>query len=57
MGKERWILKCMYAKKRIEAVGWEGACQWFLEVLGYRRNRSPMARSQIYPIETWRASH
>ena len=57
LAKERWILKCMYAKKRIEAVGWEGAShQWFLEVLGYRRYRSPMARiSQIYPIETWRS--
>ena len=55
--KERWILKCMYAKKRIETAGWESAChQWFLEVLGYRRNRCPMARiSQIYPIETWRS--
>ena len=56
--KERWTLKCMHAKKRIETAGWEGAChQWLLEVLGYRRNRSPMARiSQIYPIETWRST-
>ena len=54
--KKRWNLKCMHAQKRIDASGWEDAChQWFLEVLGYRRNRIPMARiSQIYSIETWR---
>ena len=42
MARERWIQKCLYAQKRLDSTGWEGAChQWFLEVLGYRRNRMP----------------
>ena len=37
-------------------MGWENAChRWFLEVLGYARNRSPMARiAQRVGIQDWR---
>ena len=52
----RWIQKCKHAENRLNSVNWEDAChQWFLEVLGYRRNRTPMARiAQLYPIKAWR---
>ncbi|MDQ8204976.1 DUF2851 family protein [Pelagicoccus sp. SDUM812003] len=41
--RERWRAKRYFAAKRIERLGWEGAChQTALEVLGYARNRVPM---------------
>ena len=55
--RKRWIQKCKHAENRLNSANWEDAChQWFLEVLGYRRNRTPMARiAQLYPIQAWRA--
>lgn len=54
--KKRWMQKCLYARKRLDSAGWEGAChQWVLEVLGYRRNRRPMAQiAQSFPAKVWR---
>jgi hypothetical protein len=54
--RERWIQKLAFARKRIDRLGWETAChQWFLEVLGYKRNRVPMARiASQYSITEWR---
>lgn len=41
----RWQQKLAYAKRRLKAEGWESACHSYaLEVLGYKRNRSPMLR-------------
>lgn len=43
--RERWRLKCGFARKRIERLGWEGACHAAaLEILGYSENRIPMLR-------------
>ncbi|MCZ6673909.1 MAG: DUF2851 family protein [Verrucomicrobia bacterium] len=40
---KRWRGKVVYARKRIEALGWEEAChQTALEILGYRYNRAVM---------------
>jgi|TARA_B110000037_G_scaffold220312_1_gene287742 hypothetical protein len=41
----RWKQKCHYAQKRLDAAGsWPEAChQAALEILGYSRNRGPMA--------------
>ena len=57
MGPKRWIQKCKHAENRLNSANWEDAChQWFLEVLGYRRNRTPMARiAQLFPVKAWRA--
>jgi hypothetical protein len=51
----RWEAKLGFAKRRLERQGWERALhQWFLEVLGYRRNRGCMARiSEEYPHTMW----
>ena len=53
--KIRWEAKCRHAKIRLENSSWESAChQWFLEVLGYPRNRIPMSRiAQLFPIQAW----
>ena len=55
--RKRWIQKCKHAENRLNSANWENAChQWFLEVLGYRRNRTPMARiAQLFPVKVWRA--
>ena len=52
----RWFQKKAYAKKRIDQVGWEQAChQWFLEVLGYPRNKQSMHEiATLYSLEDWR---
>lgn len=54
--RERWMQKLAFAKNRILRLGWEDAChQWFLEVLGYRRNRIPMTRiATQHSIAEWR---
>jgi hypothetical protein len=40
----RWRQKAAFARKRLERMEWEQACHLTaLEVLGYRRNRAPMA--------------
>ena len=41
----RWRRKLSFAQKRLTGAGWAAAChQYCLEVLGYARNRAPMAR-------------
>jgi hypothetical protein len=42
--QRRWQEKLRFAKQRFEALGWaEASHQYCLEVLGYARNRGPMA--------------
>lgn len=42
-GLLRWRQKIKFARQRVQRSGWAEAChQFFLEVLGYRRNRAPM---------------
>ena len=52
---ERWLKKLKYAEKRLKTAGWvEAGHQWLLEVLGYQRNRSPMAQIALkYPVKSW----
>lgn len=49
----RWVRKVDFAKKRLSGASWREAChQYCLEVLGYARNRAPMARLALsYTIE------
>tara|TARA_B110000438_G_scaffold247550_1_gene249746 strand:- start:691 stop:1878 length:1188 start_codon:yes stop_codon:yes gene_type:complete len=43
-GRERWEKKLAHAQKRLSGEDWSEACHQFaLEILGYRRNRAPMA--------------
>ena len=43
--QERWNLKCEFAQKRIERLGWEEACHTTaMEILGFSENRIPMLR-------------
>ena len=43
-GRERWQKKLTHAQKRLSGEDWSEACHQFaLEILGYRRNRAPMA--------------
>ncbi|MEM7791794.1 MAG: DUF2851 family protein [Verrucomicrobiota bacterium] len=53
----RWARKLKFAEKRLATDGWEASLhQLCLEVLGYGRNRGPMARLGInYPIEDFRS--
>lgn len=53
--QERWQQKLRYAKQRLQASGWNGACHGYaLEVLGYARNRAPMLRlAAKYPLARW----
>lgn len=48
----RWRQKAAFARKRLERMEWEQACHLtVLEVLGYRRNRAPMAELAMrYPL-------
>ncbi len=42
---ERWNLKCGFAEKRIDRLGWEEACHTTaMEILGFSENRIPMLR-------------
>lgn len=52
----RWLQKCHFAAKRLDAHGWAEAChQLCLEVLGYSRNRAPMAQLALkYPLPAMR---
>lgn len=49
----RWARKLDFAQKRLRGASWAEAChQYGLEVLGYARNRAPMARLALsYGIE------
>ena len=41
----RWRQKVLFAQRRIERLGWDGACHHSaLEILGYRFNRVPMLK-------------
>jgi len=53
----RWRQKLKFATKRLLSVGWDEACHQFcLEVLGYARNRAPMARLALeYPLAAFRS--
>lgn len=50
---QRWEGKVEFARKRLLGTSWREAChQYCLEVLGYARNRAPMARLALsYTIE------
>ena len=52
---QRWTQKRNFASKRIKKKGWNEAChQWFLEILGYPRNKKPMHEiAEIYPLTEW----
>jgi hypothetical protein len=54
----RWDAKSQLARRRIDCLGWEGAChQSALEVLGYRPNRAQMlAVADALPLEIWRTA-
>jgi len=67
---KRWKAKIGFAEVRLSTQPWENvAHQWFLEVLGYRRNRSPMIRiahqfpwkdwqgGEIHPLEVYKSQH
>lgn len=56
LARARWLQKVAFAKQRVEAQGWTSAChQVALEVLGYRRNRSPMVRvAEHHPLDAFR---
>lgn len=49
----RWRQKCAFARQRLTHLNWTEACHLgCLEVLGYRRNRAPMANlAARYPLE------
>lgn len=53
--RQRWELKRFFASKRIERLGWEGAChQSALEAMGFARNRVPMLRvAERYPLSAF----
>ena len=55
LAKRRWKQKCKFAKARLQKFDWQCAChQWFLEVLGYSKNRVPMTRVALeYPVDCW----
>lgn len=52
----RWRQKCRFARQRLNQYGWEEACHQFaLEVLGYSRNRAPMASIALaHPLASMR---
>ncbi len=54
----RWDQKVRHAVRRIEKLGWAGACHHAaLEVLGYRFNRAPMLRvAGALEAEGWRTA-
>lgn len=51
----RWARKVDFARKRLQGADWASACHQFcLEVLGYARNRAPMARLALnHPMEAF----
>ncbi|MFW6353635.1 MAG: DUF2851 family protein, partial [Verrucomicrobiota bacterium] len=54
----RWVQKVHFAGKRLAALGWDEACHHAcLEVLGYARNRGPMAElAARHPLAEWAAA-
>ena len=55
LAQQRWMQKGKFARARLQNTDWQAAChQWFLEVLGYRRNRAPMTKIALeYPLSCW----
>ena len=56
LAQKRWVQKKNFARKRLLSVSdpKQALHECFLEVLGYKRNRSQMARvSQLFPINEW----
>ena len=53
--QSRWNQKLLFARKRLHEGNWIDSChQWFLEVMGYPRNRVPMHRLALrYPLQDW----
>ncbi|MEM9227948.1 MAG: DUF2851 family protein, partial [Verrucomicrobiota bacterium] len=49
---QRWRQKAAFARMRLTRTSWDEAChRLMLEVLGYRRNRAPMANlAERYPL-------
>ena len=52
---KRWQAKIQFARNRLDNQQWSDVChQWFLEILGYKRNKSSMLRiSHMYPLCVW----
>ncbi len=52
---KRWQAKIQFARNRLANQEWSDAChQWFLEILGYKRNKANMLRlAQRYPLSCW----
>ncbi len=55
LAEQRWKQKGKFARARLQNTDWQAAChQWFLEVLGYRRNHAPMTNIALkYPLSCW----
>ncbi|MEM8549945.1 MAG: DUF2851 family protein [Verrucomicrobiota bacterium] len=53
---QRWRQKAAFARMRLSRASWGAAChRLMLEVLGYRRNRAPMANlAERYPLAAMR---
>lgn len=53
--ERRWRQKVLFARRRIERLGWSEACHHAaLEVLGYRFNRVPMLKVAVRaPLADW----
>ena len=56
--QKRWQHKVDFARKRLQSASWTEVChQMCLEVLGYARNRAPMARLALqYPLSEFAKS-
>jgi hypothetical protein len=52
---KRWQAKIQFARNRLDNQQWSDVChQWFLEILGYKRNKSSMLRiSHMHPLCVW----
>ena len=49
VAEKRWKAKVGWAAKRLSGTSWEDAChQSLMEILGYQRNRSPMASLALH---------
>jgi len=53
--EQRWRQKMRFAQRRVERLGWTGACHHAaLEILGYRFNRTPMLKiAGRAPLSAW----
>jgi hypothetical protein len=53
--ERRWRPKVLFARRRVERLGWSEACHHAaLEILGYRFNRVPMLRVAVRaPLAEW----